>query len=272
MTESLAGTQTARRALRLLQAVVRSEAPPSLADLAGEVGINRSAAYRLLRELEDQDLVSIQATGEERRYVPGVALIAMAARLLSRIDLRAAARPYLLRISDETSETVGLHIRYRRFRVCIDVIEGRLPIRRVVPLGETLPLYAGPTGKVIVANLSEPERSRMLAWARDEGEEIRQGLLEEIRQKGYFAAVGDRTRGVGGLSVPVFEFTGVTGAITVSGPGDRWNQAAMEAAAPLVKGQCEALSQALGWTADGGAQGAPAKVSARSAKNGQSAA
>lgn len=247
MKESLPGTQTARRALHLLQAVVSRELPPQLSDLARELGINRSTAYRLLRELEDQNLLAVQFVGDDRRYVPGGALVAMAARLLSRIDIRATARPFLARISDETSETVGLHVRHRRFRACIDVIEGRHPVRRVVPVGEMLPLYAGTTGKVILAHLPEAERSAILAWARDDGEEIRPGLLEGIRLRRYYAAVGGRIKGVGGLSVPIFDSSGVTGAVTVSGPGDRWNEEAMVAAAPRVRELCDALSAALGW-------------------------
>ena len=243
---TIPGTQTAGRALRLLRAVAESDSPPLLGDLAQLVGINRPAAYRLARELEEQGLVEVQVHGDERRYVPGAALIGMAARVLGRINIRATAQPFLVRISDATGETIALHLRDRRHWVCISGVEGRHPIRWVVPLGERWPLHTGPTGKAILASLPDSERAAILAWAADQGQPVATYLLDTVRARGYFAAVGDQTPGVGGLSVPLFDASGVVGALTVSGPGDRWNQQAMEAAAPLVVEQCAALSVALG--------------------------
>lgn len=243
---SLPGTQTAGRALRLLRAVVDSDAPPLLGELADAVRINRQAAYRLARELEEQGLVQVVTHGDERRYVPGPALIGIAARVLGRINIRVAAQPFLLHISETTGETVALHLRDRRHRVCISAVEGRHPIRRVVPLGERLPLYAGPTGKVILAWLPAAERSAVLAWAADQGEPVAGYVLDGIRARGFYAAVGDRVAGVGGLSVPIFDASGVVGALTVSGPGDRWSQQAMEGEGPYVVEQCAALSLLLG--------------------------
>lgn len=240
------GTQTAGRALRLLRAVVDSDLPPLLGELADAVGINRPAAYRLARELEEQGMVQVVTQGDERRYVPGPALIGIAARVLGRINIRVAAQPVLVQIAEATGETVALHLRDRRHRVCISAVEGRHPIRRVIPLGERLPLYAGPTGKVILASLPESERSPILAWAADQGEPVAGYLLEGIRARGFYAAVGDRVAGVGGLSVPVFDASGVVGAVTVSGPGDRWSQQAMESEGPYVAEQCAALSLLLG--------------------------
>lgn len=243
---AIPGTQTAGRALRLLRAIVDSDTPPLLDDLARAVGINRPAAYRLARELVEQGLVQVRTQGDERRYVPGSALVGLAARVLGRIDIRATAEPFLVRIADATGETAALHLRDRRHRVCIGVVEGRHPIRRVVPLGERLPLYAGPSGKVILAWLPEPERAAIVAWAADQGQPTAGYQLDDIRARGYMAAVGDRVAGVGGLSVPLFDASDVVGAVTVSGPSDRWSQQAMEHAAPLVVEQCDALSAALG--------------------------
>lgn len=256
------GTQTAGRALRLLRAVAESDVPPQLAELAEAVGINRATAYRLARQLEEEGLVQVHLQGDERRYVPGVGLIGMAARVLGRIDIRVTAQPFLLRISEATGETVALHLRDGRHRVCIGAVEGRHPIRRVIPLGERLPLYAGPTGKVILAWVPEPERAAILGWAADQGEPVAGYVLEGIRTRGYYAAVGDRVAGVGGLSVPLFDASGVVGAVTVSGPGDRWSSQAMEDAAPLVLEQCASLSMMLGHDASASTASSAAALSA----------
>ncbi|GIW07926.1 MAG: IclR family transcriptional regulator [Dehalococcoidia bacterium] len=241
------GAQTAGRAMQLLQLIVASSRPPSLAELAATLGVNKSAVYRLARELEEQQLV---VTTDDHRYVAGPALVALSARVLSRLDLRSLAHKYLLEASDRTRETIGLHIRSGSQRVCIDVVEAIHPVRRYLNLGETYPLYAGPSGKVILAYLPEPEIDSILARAAEHGEDVAaiRKRLAEIRQKGYMAAIGDQHPGVGGLSVPIFNFKGVVASMTISGPSERWTLEAMEAAAPDVVAIGAELSRALGAT------------------------
>jgi DNA-binding IclR family transcriptional regulator len=242
----LPGTQTARRALQLLTTIVNSDEPLSLGEAAAAINVNRTTVYRLLRELEGHALV--KPTPDGRRFVPGSGLVAIAARVLRGVDVRSSARPFLDRISDATNETIGLHIRDRRYRVCIDVIEGRQAIRRVVPLGERLPLFAGPSGKVILAHLPDDEQASILEWALDEGqpaERIRE-QLEQARVDGYLVTISDRIAGVGGLSVPIFDVQGVVGALTLSGPAQRWDTAAMQAAVPVVTAAARGLSELLG--------------------------
>jgi IclR family acetate operon transcriptional repressor len=238
----------------LLELFSGSSNPLSLADIVEATDLNRSAAYRLIRALEGRRMIAREPRG--RRYHVGAGLIAMSARVLDRLDIRRTGRPFVDRISAATLETVTVHVRNARRRVCVDVAEGRHQIRRVVPLGETLPLYAGPTGKTIMAFIPAPELDELLAWAAEEEQDVRtlRSILKRVRQVGYLAAVGDRQEGVSGLSVPLFDSTGVIGALTVSGPSSRWNMAAMQAAAELVKSECEAWSRAMGYVdADEGA-------------------
>lgn len=48
------GGETARRALRLIEAVVTAGEPVGLDDLAAQVGLSKSTCYRLLRVLQDE--------------------------------------------------------------------------------------------------------------------------------------------------------------------------------------------------------------------------
>ena len=245
------GAQTAGRAIALLRLIATANHPLGLAEIARMMVVNKSAAYRLLNELEAHSIVVREPNG--RRYVPGSGLIALAAMVIRRFDLRTAARPIMEKLSaGETAETVTLHIRHLRQRICIESVEGHLPIRRVVPIGETLPLYAGPTGKVMLAFLTPTEAHPILEWAVTEGQnhDMLLELLTKGRSQGYLALVGDREPGVGGLSVPIFSTSGLAGAITVSGPAERWSTIAMVAAAPFVRTECAALSAALGGAPD----------------------
>jgi DNA-binding IclR family transcriptional regulator len=241
------GGQTVEKALGLLSIVVHARVPIGLAELTQASGLDKSGVYRLMRALEARGFVGREADG--RRYVPGSGLVALAAIVMDRLEIRQIAKPFLERISAATTETITLHVRHQRRRVCIEVIEGRHSVRRVVPLGETLPLYTGLSGQVILAHLPDDERSEILAEAEQAGES-RQRILDHlalVRSRGHLAVVGERTQGVGALSVPIFDASGVAAALTVSGPAMRWGQSAMEAVAPLVKRECQAMSAALGW-------------------------
>jgi DNA-binding IclR family transcriptional regulator len=143
------GAQTATRALELLELFSGSSHPLGLAEIVDTTDLNRSAAYRLIRALESRRMIVREPNG--RRYEVGAGLIAMSARVLDRVNIRRVGRPFVDTIAAATGETVTAHVRNGRQRVCVDVAEGRHQIRRVVPLGETLPLYAGPTGKAILA-------------------------------------------------------------------------------------------------------------------------
>lgn len=239
------GAQTAARAFVVLQVIVDSRPPLTLAELSAKVGLNKSITYRLTREMEEQGLIT---TNGDRAYVPASGLFSLAARVLGRLDLRQIARPYLLQASELTGETIALHLRAGKNRVCVDIVEGIYPVRRFMALGETLPLFVGPSGKTILAFLSESEAAPSLAAAARAGVDLSvlQRTLEDIRKHRYMAAVGDQNAGVGGLSVPVFGIGGVVAVITLSGPSDRWNENAMQAAAPAIVDLAQRCSTALG--------------------------
>lgn len=244
IVSSTPGAQTARRALDLLVHLVDAAQPLSLDELAQQTGIQYSAAYRLLKMLEEQEFLLRDA---DKRYNAGSALITLAAKILRQLDVRSVATDVLATIAEQTNETVTLHVRRHQRRICVDGVESRQAVRRVVQLGENLPLSAGPTGKVILAFVTEAERRAVLHLAGEEGEDLERigTQLDEIRQKGYLATLSDRTAGVGGLSVPIFHPTGVVGAITVSGPDSRWRRKHMEAYGPTLVEHAAAVSAAL---------------------------
>lgn len=243
----------------MLRRFVENGAPASRAELATLTGMNRTTAYRLLSVLEEQSLVAREPG--TRRYVIGTGLIALSATVLRRIDVRRLARPVMERIAERTMETVSLYVRHANYRICIDGVESRHPILRAIQLGEILPLDVGPSGKVILAHMEEPAVEAVLKAASEAGRPVSavRAQLREIRRRGYLASVGDRMPEIGGLSVPIFGVDGVTAALTVGGPSDRWGQEAMEAAAPYVIAECAELAAQLGWNgADrGGTRGLP---------------
>jgi DNA-binding IclR family transcriptional regulator len=83
-----------------------------------------------------------------------------------------------------------------------------------------MPLTRGSGGKVL------------LAWAHDAAcFDIAPAVLERVRCDGYAESNGEREPGVASVSTPVRDDAGgVIAAISVSGPADRMDRAAMDRA------------------------------------------
>jgi len=223
---------TVGRGLELLTVLFDARCPLEVSAIAGAMGATRSATYRLLRQLELSAFVSRDCDG--RWCLPAGGVMTLSARLIARLHLRAAARPVIERIAARSGETVTLNVRNREHRMRLDAVAGRPP-RLPLPLGETLPLGAGASGRVILAFLPGAGHDAGL-----------RAQLARIRRRGYLVTDGDRLPGLAALAVPVFGSAGISGAVSVVGPAARWGPEAMERAAPWVRMECAALSASLG--------------------------
>jgi IclR family KDG regulon transcriptional repressor len=240
------GAQTASRALQLLELVVDQHRPLALNELEKLSGLQVNAVYRLMSALEQGGMVTRERGS--RRYTIGPKLIALSAKVAHGLNIRTVALPIMQLLVEETSETVSLHAVSGRARVCIAALEGTHAVRRVIPEGQLEPLYAGPSGKSILAFLDDMYVNEVLEDAQTAGQSVSQIIehLHEVRRLGYLALVGDRLPGVGGLSAPVFDANGVVASLTVSGPAERWTKEAMELAALRLMHNAAELSSALG--------------------------
>jgi len=246
----LGGTQTLARGLQILEHLVRNPQPQRPSEIARATGLERNAVYRLLRELESRSYVTREQ--DSTRYVLGSGLVALAAVVLQRVDVGRLARPVMAALEAETGETVSLHIRSGHRRVAVDALPSRHAISHKVEIGETVPLYLGASGKVILAFADAADFEAVLeesAAARPGGQDQLRELLQRVRAQGYVSTFGDRNPGVSALSAPVFNAGGVLGALTVTGPASRWTEDKMQTALPLLLARSADLSAALGYVA-----------------------
>jgi DNA-binding IclR family transcriptional regulator len=100
MPQSSSTSQTLSRGIRVLEILADSPTPRPLLQLATELGVHRSVAYRLVRTLEDHRLVSRSESGAFQ-LGPGLAALARAVAA----DLQGAARPELETLANELGMT-----------------------------------------------------------------------------------------------------------------------------------------------------------------------
>lgn len=252
--QSPLGAQAIQRALRVLECFTVDRPAVSLTEIATATGLTMPTAHRIVKALQSSQFI----THDEFSacYSLGPALLRLAGVILRREEnLGSVATPYLERLRDSTGETVGIHAPRNGMRVCVVEIVGSHAIRMASGVGHTYPLYAGAAGKAILAFRPPDDIERILSTPIhlvSSGKPVSAAKLRrelaQIRNDGYAISHSETVLGANAVATPVFNSRGVIGAINITGPDGRWNDAAMNTAIPELLGIAAKLSEQFGQT------------------------
>ena len=168
-------SQTLDRGIRILEHLAAVGAPQPIAEIATALGLHRSIAYRLVRTLEDHQLVDRDAAGH---YRLGLGMAGLARGV--RADLQTAALPRLTALVAELGMTAFLVVRAGGEAVTVASVEPHDSAAHVVyrpgtrhPVGQGAPglalLMPEPPSPGDRAALTEARRT---GWATSHGEVI----------------------------------------------------------------------------------------------------
>ena len=183
-------------------------------ELARRIGVSPSTASRLLGTLETAGMVQRDAQGPFRL---GLALVTLADRVLSRMDVRALARPVLVELMERTGETATLSVPGEREAITVDSVPSRSSVVSMARLGRPSVAHATAVGKVMLAFGGGPmPRERDLRVLTPRTITDRAKLAQEVlrvRQRGYGTVFGEREQDVNAIAAPVFDRAGGLAAI-----------------------------------------------------------
>jgi IclR family acetate operon transcriptional repressor len=211
------------RALTLLDELRDSEHGRGVNELARRIGVNASTASRLLSTLESFGVVQRDGQGP---YRLGLALVTLADRVLSRLDLQALARPILVELMEQTGETATLSLPGEREAITVDSVPSRSSVVSTARLGRPSISHATAVGKVMLAfGGGALPRERDLVSLTDRTITDRALLAAEVAtvaERGYGTVFGEREVDVNAIAAPVFDRSGVLAAILgLQGPANR---------------------------------------------------
>jgi IclR family acetate operon transcriptional repressor len=234
------------RALALLEELRDSERSLGVNELARRIGVNASTASRLLATLESAGMVQRDEGGPFRL---GLALLTLADRVLSRLDLQGLARPILVELMQSTGETATLSLPGEREAITVDSVPSRASVVSRARLGRPSPPHASAVGKVMLAFGGGPlPREADLVALTDRTITDRATLAAEVacvRRQGYGTVRGEREVDVNAVAAPVFDRSGELAAILgLQGPANRLEDP-VRPLAELLEG-AGALTRALG--------------------------
>jgi DNA-binding IclR family transcriptional regulator len=214
------------RALALLEELRDSEHGLGVNELARRIDVNPSTVSRLLATLEAYGLIQREDNGPVRL---GLGLVTLADRVLSRLDLQGLARPVLLELMTQTSETATLSLPGEREAITVDSVPSRSSVVSMARLGRPSVSHATAVGKVMLAFGGGPlPRDRDLVALTERTITARAALEQEVelvRARGYGTVFGEREVEVNAIAAPVFQRAGELAAILgLQGPASRLEQ------------------------------------------------
>lgn len=230
---------TVVKGLKVLEALALSDGPRTLTDLAGQCGMSKSNAHRLLHTLEECGYVRRASDG--RRYEASLRLWELGIRVSGKLDLRAVASAHLRELAAKTQETAHLSVFDGVEALYIDRADGTHAVRIYVNIGDRAPAYCSTSGKAMLAYAPEEAVRKVAANLKRFTEHTVSSIsklrtdLDLIRKQGYSVTCGEWRAGVLGIATAIRSPSGyVVGAIGVAGPEDRMRLDGIDAIAAAV--------------------------------------
>jgi IclR family acetate operon transcriptional repressor len=246
--KSAPGTQAIDRAARLLVAVLESEGPVALGDLAADNGLPKSTASRLASALERHGL--LHQDGSRGRLAPGPALLRFAHRGTVEGNLVELSREALQALADASGETVNLAVPTSRGVEHLAQADGQHFLGTGQWLDRRVDFHCTAGGKVFLAHGAAAIPLDGLAALTPQtitDHDRLEAELAHVRRQGYATAIDELEPGLTAIAAPVRGHGGeVIAAISVSGPTLRLQPSRLDQLRPMLIKEARALSRRLG--------------------------
>jgi DNA-binding IclR family transcriptional regulator len=245
------GVQSVDRALAILDCLARM-GEAGVTELAAELGVHKSTAFRLATTLESRRLV--EQASERGKYRLGVGILRLAGATTARLDIVQEARPVCRALAAETGETVNIAVLSEHSALYLDQVAGSSALQPHNWVGQHIPLHATSNGKVLLSGLPADEVDTLvgdLTRYTSQTMVTRARLHEElelVRTRGYAVAVDELEVGLTAAAAPIRNMHGdVIASMSVSGPSFRMPEETLdEVVARLTEAALE-VSHRLGW-------------------------
>lgn len=249
--DSASTVQSVDRAITILEVLART-GESGVTELAGELGVHKSTAFRLVAALERRSLVEQQHG--RGKYRLGTGILRLAGATTSRLDLVQESRGISRLLAQQVGETVNLAVLSDGAALYMDQAAGSSALQPHNWVGQRIPLHATSNGKMLLSGMDQSEvhghvgelrrfTANTITSMQALGRE-----LEEVRTRGYAIAVDELEVGLTAVAAPIRNGHGETiASMSVSGPTFRIDARRLPQLAQAVMRAAEDVSLRLGW-------------------------
>ena len=216
------------KTLAVLEALANSELGKPLKEIAKDVGLVKSSAFRILFTLKEAGYVEQPETNGVYRLTLKTA--GLSRRNAKSLGLATVARPHLISLREKLGESVALAERLPESVILVDVLETSHPLRLSFHIGDDCPIHATALGKAVAAFLSPGElvvllkKSRLVPYTEHTYTKMRdlKSDLERTHKAGYSLNDEETMAGAFIVGAPIFDSqSSVCGSVSVNIPTAR---------------------------------------------------
>lgn len=247
--------QSVERTLDIVEALSSNKDGIGVTELSKALNLHKSTVHRLLTTLMVRKYV--EQDSETGKYRLSVKLFELGNAVLSKLNMRAHAMPFLRELRERTGETVQLSIVDQNQVLYIDVLESNEKIGVKASIGERVPLYCTAPGKVWLANLPEERLQEVLKDTQFKSftnktvanfDDLR-AQMKTIKEKGWGLDSGEYEEDLHCVGGAIKNYRGrVIACISISVPALRFNPQICEDLGKAVKETADKISYSVGFT------------------------
>jgi DNA-binding IclR family transcriptional regulator len=244
--------QSVDRALAVLD-LLAQRGEVGVTELAAELAVHKSTAFRLVTALERRQLV--EQAGDRGKYRLGLGILRLAAATTGRLEVTKEGQAVCERLARELGETVNVAILDETSAVNVLQEFGNASVGSRDWIGRRTTLHATSSGKVLLAFadeklrmavLSEPLERHTDRTVTDPVELRRQ--LDETVHLGWASTNEELEVGLTALAAPIRDGSGkVAAAVSISGPSYRLTPESFRDVAPRLLQGADEISSRLGY-------------------------
>ncbi|UBU10491.1 IclR family transcriptional regulator [Nonomuraea gerenzanensis] len=203
--------------------MLRDRGRVQVTDVAGELGIARSTAHRLLAMLVYRDFA---VQDEQHTYLPGPFLASTPAVPGGSAlrELRARTRPAMEALCARVQETVNLVVRVGAEVRFLDSVESAQLLHVGDRRGTILPAHLASGGKALLADLPPEELWDLYEHLPARDRAVLTHELAEVRARGHALNIEGTEQGVSAIGAALRNGRGTAvGAFSISVPSARFD-------------------------------------------------
>jgi len=256
-----ATSTTLERACDVLRLFTPQKPRWTISELAHHLDVPKSGIFRLVKTFERKQF--LQSRDDSYEYELGSGIWELTGTVFGKRErLVEKGSPYLRELNNTTGLLVSLRVLENEQMVIVDRVEGKDPVKVIVPVGSHQPLNHGAPGKLLLA-YRYPKQSAQLRELMSRGKIIKltertlmeprrlEDELNKIRRLGYATSDGEAIRGTIGIAAPVWNSMGqVEAALALTAVESLCDMKQLIRFLPALKRTAENISQVLGYQPD----------------------
>ena len=247
--------QSVERTLDIVEALSSNRTGIGVTELSKALNLHKSTVHRLLTTLMVRKYV--EQDSESGKYRLSVKLFELGNAVLSKLNMRAHALPFLRELRERCRETVQLSIIDQNEVLFIDVLESPEKIGVKAQIGERAPLYCTSSGKVWLAGLPDERLYEVMRGIEFKPRtpstvasfEALKEQLSQIKDSGVARDMGEFDEDLRGVGAAIKNYRGrVIACISIAVPASRFNEASFQDLTKAVKETADKISYSVGYT------------------------